>query len=71
MNKLSSIIEREPIESSHLSHREPSLAIYLLQNEQFMQKISCRKVDSDTIERRYRINITYADAIRVYFINSG
>lgn len=67
ISKLPAVMEREPIENAHLSHREPSLAIYLLQNAQFMRKINCRQVHSDTIERRYRVNVTYADAIRVRY----
>lgn len=60
--------EREPKEGAHVTHREPSLAIHLLQNGQFMRKITCKQfAASQTHQRLYQFNTSYTDAIRVGF----
>lgn len=57
----------EPIESQHITHKEPTLAVVLLnsrlQPSPVMKKRICIQHNDQTLQRSYRLNSSLPDAV--------
>lgn len=57
------------VERFHISYLEPQLATHLIMNTNFVDKRQCTQWATRSIERFFRFNISYADALTVSLIS--
>ncbi|VIO93667.1 Uncharacterized protein BM_BM10386 [Brugia malayi] len=53
------------VERFHISYLEPQLATYLITKTKFVQKKQCMQWATRSIERFFRFNISYSDALTI------
>lgn len=56
------------MERFHIIYLEPQLAAYLVTKTNFVQKKQCIRWATNSIERFFRLNISYSDALTVKFL---
>ncbi|CAG9532415.1 unnamed protein product [Cercopithifilaria johnstoni] len=53
------------VERFHISYLEPQLATYLITKTEFVQKRQCMQWATRSVERFFRFNISYSDALTI------
>ncbi|VDK83242.1 unnamed protein product [Litomosoides sigmodontis] len=53
------------VERFHISYLEPQLATYLITKTKFVQKRQCMQWPTRSVERFFRFNISYSDALTI------